>query len=92
MSSYHKVYNWLWFNNGYHAEHHFRPKMHWSEMPKFHEKIRQEQEASRVRVMTPPRALGFLATPLQFASRRATRSEVYDDSLDRSRAAIRHIP
>ena len=31
VSSYHKLYNWIWFNNGYHAEHHFRLKMHWTE-------------------------------------------------------------
>ena len=26
VSSYGKIYNWLFFYNGYHAEHHFRPK------------------------------------------------------------------
>jgi len=30
VSSYHKLYNWLWFNNGYHAEHHYRPRLHWT--------------------------------------------------------------
>jgi len=27
VSSYNKLYNWIWFYNGYHAEHHFRPKV-----------------------------------------------------------------
>jgi fatty acid desaturase len=60
VSSYHRLYNWLWFNNGYHAEHHFRPKMHWMEMRAFHERIREEQRKAGVRVITPPHALGFL--------------------------------
>ncbi len=32
VSSYGKVYNWIFFNNGYHAEHHFRPKCHWTQL------------------------------------------------------------
>ena len=35
VSSYGKVYNWIFFNNGYHAEHHFRPKCHWTKMHAF---------------------------------------------------------
>ena len=30
VSSYGGVYNLIWFNNGYHQEHHFRPQVHWS--------------------------------------------------------------
>lgn len=33
-----KVLNWFAFNNGYHGIHHFRPGLHWSLLPKFHEK------------------------------------------------------
>jgi fatty acid desaturase len=29
VSCYNPFYNWLWFNNGYHQEHHFRPQTHW---------------------------------------------------------------
>jgi fatty acid desaturase len=61
VSSYHKLYNWMWFNNGYHAEHHFRPRMHWTEMKGFHEQIRDQQVAAGVYVIEPPHALGFLA-------------------------------
>lgn len=34
VSCYNSFYNWIWFNNGYHQEHHFSPQMHWTEIPK----------------------------------------------------------
>jgi fatty acid desaturase len=64
VSSYHKLYNWLWFNAGYHAEHHFRPKVHWTEMKELRERIHAEQRRAGVRVIDPPHAFGFLA-PLE---------------------------
>lgn len=60
VSSYHRLYNWLWFNNGYHAEHHFRPRVHWTQMKELHEQIAAEQRAAGTRVIRPPHALGFL--------------------------------
>jgi fatty acid desaturase len=69
VSSYDKIYNWLWFNNGYHAEHHFRPKMHWTKMEAFHHKIAEEQRREGVRVIKPPHALGFLDPDLPEKSR-----------------------
>lgn len=33
VSSYGRLYNWLWFNNGYHQEHHSRPSAHWTALP-----------------------------------------------------------
>lgn len=33
-----KILNWLAFNNGYHGMHHLRPGLHWSLLPKYHEK------------------------------------------------------
>ncbi len=60
VSTYNRWYNWLWFNNGYHAEHHFRPKIHWTQMKPYHDLIADEQEAAGVRVITPPHTLGFL--------------------------------
>ncbi|MBV8639782.1 MAG: fatty acid desaturase, partial [Verrucomicrobia bacterium] len=60
VSSYHKWYNLIWFNNGYHAEHHFRPKLHWTKMKQFHEEILEAQRREGVRVIVPPHALGFL--------------------------------
>jgi len=60
VSSYDKLYNWIWFYNGYHAEHHFRPKVHWTRMVAFHRQIRDWQRQEGVRVIAPPHALGFL--------------------------------
>ena len=60
VSTYHKLYNWTWFYNGYHAEHHFRPKVHWTRMQAFRDQIVEQQRAAGVRVIKPPHALGFL--------------------------------
>src|SRR6185436_357987 len=32
-SHYGRIYNWLFFNDGYHVEHHRRPGVHWTELP-----------------------------------------------------------
>ena len=69
VSSYHRLYNWIWFNNGYHAEHHFRPKMHWTKMHALHEQFAGEQKRAGVRVIRPPHALGFLDPDLPEKSR-----------------------
>jgi hypothetical protein len=60
VSSYNKLYNWTWFYNGYHAEHHFRPKVHWTRMEAFRDQILEQQRVASVRVIGPPHALGFL--------------------------------
>jgi fatty acid desaturase len=60
VSSYDKLYNWIFFFNGYHAEHHFRPKVHWTQMVRLHEQIADLQKKEGVRVIKPPHALGFL--------------------------------
>ena len=49
VSSYHKLYNWLWFNNGYHAEHHYRPRVHWTQMKDLHREIDDKQKAAGTR-------------------------------------------
>ena len=69
VSSYHRLYNLIWFNNGYHAEHHFRPKMHWTKMQQVHEQFAEEQKRAGVRVIKPPHALGFLDPDLPEKSR-----------------------
>jgi fatty acid desaturase len=50
----------IWFYNGYHAEHHFRPKVHWTRMVALHRQIQELQREAGVRVIKPPHALGFL--------------------------------
>jgi len=64
VSSYAKWYNLIWFNNGYHAEHHFRPKVHWTKMKQLREQIQETQVREGVRVIKPMHALGFLDSDL----------------------------
>jgi hypothetical protein len=33
VSHYGRLYNFFFFNDGYHAEHHARPRLHWAELP-----------------------------------------------------------
>jgi fatty acid desaturase len=62
VSSYSPLYNLLWFNNGYHAEHHFRPGVHWTRLPAMHRALAEEQKAAGVHVIGTCHALGFLAS------------------------------
>jgi fatty acid desaturase len=39
VSCYNPLYNILWFNNGYHQEHHFSPQVHWTEISTITEKL-----------------------------------------------------
>jgi fatty acid desaturase len=39
VSCYARWYNLIWFNNGYHQEHHYRPQVHWTEVPRLKEKM-----------------------------------------------------
>ena len=61
VSSHKGFYNWLWFGNGYHAEHHYRPKTHWTKLRDLHEQIKSEQEAASTHVISTCHALGFMA-------------------------------
>jgi fatty acid desaturase len=61
VSSHNRFYNWLWFGNGYHAEHHYRPRTHWTKLRGFHEQIRKEQVEAGVHVISTCHALGFMA-------------------------------
>ena len=61
VSTYEPVYNLVFLNNGYHAEHHFRPKQHWTEMRALRAEIRPDQQAAGVRVIGPAHFLGFFA-------------------------------
>lgn len=61
VSSYDKIYNWLWFNNGYHAEHHYRPQIHWTKMRELHAQVKTEMEMKGTHIIIPPHALAFLA-------------------------------
>jgi fatty acid desaturase len=54
VSSYNRAYNLLWFNNGYHQEHHYDPKTHWTRMEELHRHIKPELEANHTRTLRGP--------------------------------------
>ena len=60
VSSYHYLYNLLWFNNGYHQEHHWDPKWHWTRMPQLHARIKDELTRNRTRTLKGPHMTAFL--------------------------------
>lgn len=60
VSSYNWFYNATWMNNGYHAEHHYRPKQHWTKMAELHREIADEQRRAGVRIIAWPHVLGFM--------------------------------
>lgn len=60
VSSYNWVYNLLWFNNGYHQEHHWDPKMHWTRMKELHAEMEPQLRANRTRVLRGPHLTAFL--------------------------------
>ena len=75
VSSYGKIYNWLFFYNGYHAEHHFRPKVHWTKMEAFHQQIAELQKAENVRVINHAHMFGFLDPDLPKRGERQAAAE-----------------
>jgi fatty acid desaturase len=44
VSSYGWFYNLIWFNNGYHQEHHYRPQVHWARVPEIKKLLPPEVE------------------------------------------------
>ena len=60
VSTYDRLYNWVFLYNGYHAEHHYRPKIHWTKMTALHREIAEQQRAEGVTVIGPAHFLGFL--------------------------------
>ena len=60
VSSYNWLYNFLWFNNGYHQEHHWDPKVHWTRMRALHEQIRPQLVANHTRILCGPHITGLI--------------------------------
>ena len=61
VSYYNRLFNWLWLYNGYHAEHHYRPKHHWTKMHELHVEIADKQRLAGVKVINWPQQFGFMA-------------------------------
>ena len=49
VSCYNRLYNWLWFNNGYHQEHHCKPTVHWTQVPALRQEMLPETQRRVVR-------------------------------------------
>jgi fatty acid desaturase len=60
VSSYNWLYNFLWFNNGYHQEHHWDPKVHWTKMKALHEQIAAQLIANKTRILKGPHITAFI--------------------------------
>jgi fatty acid desaturase len=60
VSSYNRLYNLLWFNNGYHQEHHWDPKVHWTRMKDLHQRIQPQMQANGTKVLRGPHLTGLL--------------------------------
>jgi fatty acid desaturase len=44
VSSYAWLYNLIWFNNGYHQEHHLKPQVHWTQIKAVREELPPDTE------------------------------------------------
>jgi len=44
VSCYNRLYNFLWFNNGFHQEHHLEPDVHWTKLPKVKEQLLESKD------------------------------------------------
>lgn len=60
VSSYNRLYNLLWFNNGYHQEHHWDPKMHWTRMKDLHRQMLPKLVANGTRTLIGPHLTALL--------------------------------
>ena len=60
VSSYNRLYNLLWFNNGFHQEHHWDPKAHWTEMRLLREQIQPQLAANHTQILRGPHITALL--------------------------------
>lgn len=83
VSSYHWLYNLLWFNNGYHQEHHWDPKMHWTRMRSLHHQLEPELAANHTRILSGPHFTGLIE---DFVARRTRTHPAAAEEPDRAAA------
>jgi fatty acid desaturase len=60
VSSYNWLYNLFWFNNGYHQEHHWDPKVHWTKMRQLHRGLQEQLHSNNTRTLRGPHMTAFL--------------------------------
>lgn len=75
VSSYHRLYNLVFFNNGYHQEHHWDPKAHWCRMLEVREEIRPEMIANGTRILRGPHITIFLEDWLTGSRKKAAAAD-----------------
>ncbi len=83
VSSYNRLYNLLWFNNGYHQEHHWDPKMHWTRMGQLHQQLKFQLTANHTRILRGPH---FTALIEDWFSRRLTKRQPAEGTTERTAA------
>jgi fatty acid desaturase len=74
VSSYEPIYNTLFFNNGFHQEHHWDPKAHWTKMKDVHQEILPAMIGNRTRMLRGPHLTIFLENWLRERSRQRART------------------
>jgi fatty acid desaturase len=62
VSCYGRLYNLLWFNNGYHQEHHFNPGVHWTRLPTLSAQMLPQSER---RIVTGAHFINIFSGPLR---------------------------
>ncbi len=72
VSSYHRLYNLVFFYNGYHQEHHWDPKAHWTRMREVRAEILPQMIANGTRVLRGPHITAFLEDWLRARRRQQT--------------------
>jgi fatty acid desaturase len=73
VSTYNRLYNVLWFNNGYHQEHHWSPKWHWTRMYELHEQLRPQLQRHQTRTLRGPHITALIEDAV--TRRRKTKSK-----------------
>ncbi len=87
VSSYNWLYNLLWFNNGYHQEHHWDPKCHWTCMAHLHEQIRPQLQSNGTRTLRGPHLTALFEDWLAGRRRRVAEESVPAPSPEAPREA-----
>lgn len=65
VSSYYWLYNFLWFNNGFHQEHHWDPKVHWTKMQELRERLRPQMQTNHTRILRGPHITALIEEYLE---------------------------
>jgi fatty acid desaturase len=70
VSAYGRLYNLIWFNNGYHQEHHWRPQVHWTRVRELRDQLPPDTARRVVRTahwfnVFPPPAGSYTKGPEQ---------------------------